>query len=224
MKIFGILLASLAALLLGAKLVLAAFGPVLPPDFDRAWDQDFASAYWSARGNAHMQMRFFASEGRWPRTPEELYAHGEAFARWKERDESRWRRYVDERAAESEVVRITDDTSIVRYRALTVVDREVVPLDTVDCTITLDAAYAAAYARWDALPGTDSWRNLPDDLDLWPRMDCRRRTGVRNWLSWTGLDRYRQPPPQQYNALEYAERAFDRVSPEGAAAPPEPPG
>ena len=214
MKIFGITIVSVAALLGGAKLVLAAFAPVLPPDFDRRWERDYATTYSSARWGSHEHIDFFAEHGRWPASVEELMTDGpDWYGRMKARNESGWRDALERRREMMSFLRTDPDTLVVNYRAVDVVDRREVYSDDVTCTITLDAEYAAAYTRWASLPGRTSWSEMPEEIDLWAKADCRRWSGVRGWLSWAGLNRYRRPPPRQYAAEDYTDRAlrFDEV-------------
>lgn len=217
MKMTGIVTVCVLAFVGGAKLALAAFAPVLPPDFDRKWDEDFAQAYWTAYYRSGEQIEFYLDHGRWAGTVEEMLLEGpyaDVNARWRERSASSWRRHVEELERETEFVSIGSDRVVVTYRPLVIENRQIVGAsDAVRCTVALDAEYARAWGAWFDNPGARASTRLPPEIDPWSRMDCRRGTGIRAWLSWAGLDRYREPPPQRYSALEYAERAWERAPP-----------
>jgi len=211
MKVLGITTAGLVALLVGAKLVLAAFSPVLPPDFDRKWDDAFASAYWSAGSYVDDHVEFFLEHDRWPASVEEVLSTGQN-AKWRENFPRAWRSWVDDRAKEVRFLGVVDGVSRVEYRSLEELDDgNVRPSDRVRCTLTLDADYARAYESWYSTPGARASSSEPAEIARWSRMDCRRTAGVRAWLSWTGLDRYRKPPAERYSALTYAEEAWERA-------------
>jgi hypothetical protein len=223
MKIFGIVTASLAALLLGANLVLAAFAPVLPPDFDRTWDEEFAVAHWAATWHSQQQALYYVENARYAATVEELYAGIEWYRNWKDRDEAGWRRAVREQAEEIRIVASSAESVTATYYARELVPDELNPdrvrrggLGPTTCTVTLDADYAQRFASWYANPGARAATTLPPDLDVWPYMDCRRTAGLRGGFAWAGFDRFRRPPPERYSQLSYAEKAWQR----GEAGPP----
>jgi len=202
MKSIGLLAASVVALVAGAQLVLAAFAPVLPPDFDRRWDPGFANAYRMSDWYTHRAAAAYNETGVWPRDVSELL--------WSERDEAWWERnpkgyqsWIEDVERYVTIVR-SDTVSAIEYRGAF----EAPP--TATCVVEIDAAYATESRRWLGTPQGRRALALPDHLDLWSRSDCRRLTGVRAWLSWTGLDRYRQKPPERYAPLTYAERAWER--------------
>ncbi|MFV1988105.1 MAG: hypothetical protein ACC682_12550 [Gemmatimonadota bacterium] len=210
MKILGIMAAALVALLVGAKMILAAFSPVLPPDFNRKWDDAFANAYIGASWDIGNQVEFFIEHDRWPASVEEVLSTG-SMAKWKENNPRAWRSWVDDRAKEVRFLGVVDGVSRVEYLSLEETDDgRYVPTDRVRCTLTLDADYARAYESWYSTPGARASSSEPAEIARWSRMDCRRTAGVRAWLSWTGLDRYRKPPAERYSALTYAEQAWER--------------
>lgn len=223
MKMTGIVAVCVAAFVGGARLALAAFAPVLPPDFDRKWDQDFAEAYWTARYYSGEQVEYYLSHGRWATDAEEMLlggAHADINARWRETNAPGWRRHVEDLRREIEFVSVDGDRSVVTYRPLRIEDRRIVGVsEAVRCTVTLDAEYARAWGDWFANPGARASSALPPAIDPWSRTDCRRGTGIRAWLSWAGLDRVREPPPERYSALTYAERAWDRAGVHGGSDP-----
>lgn len=214
MKMTGIVAASVLAFIAGAKLALGAFAPVLPPDFDRKQDREFEMAYWNASYRTGEQVEYYLARGRWATDPEEMLLGGrfaDVNRRWRERNERSWRLHIEELRAEMTFVSVDDDRSIVVYRSPLIEDRRVVGhSDAVRCTVTLDAEYARAYEAWYATPGARASSIEPPNIDRWTRMDCRRGTGLRAWLSWAGLDRYTERPPERYSQLEYAERAWER--------------
>ena len=215
MRIAGIVAASVAALLVGARLVLAGFAPVLPPDFHRKADADFEDAYWRAFWRTGEQVEFYLLNGRWATSARELVLRGpqgDMYERWRVRDERDFRRYVDELEWDMEFVSVDARRSIVRYPTLAIENGRVVGSDgTVACNVTLDVEYARAWEAWYANPGARASRTEPPEVDRWRRMDCRRGTGLRAWLSWAGLDRYDRRPPERYSAMTYARRAWERA-------------
>jgi hypothetical protein len=198
MKMTGIVAVCVVAFIGAARLALIAFAPVLPPDFDRKWDEDFSQAYWTARYRTAEQIEFYLDHGRWATTVEEMLLEGpyaDVNARWRERSPSSWRLHVEELEREVDFVSVGTDRSVVTYRPLVIEDRRIVGAsDAVRCTMAVDAEYARAWGDWFANPGARVWGTLPPEIDPWSRMDCRRGEGIRAWLSWAGLDRYREPP------------------------------
>ncbi|MDX1579524.1 MAG: hypothetical protein R3266_13655, partial [Gemmatimonadota bacterium] len=192
MRIAGIGVASLVALFAGARLALAAFAPVLPPDFDRRWEPDFVRTYWAAAFGSREQAEFFGMHGRWAESVEELLLdgrQGDRYRSWRERDEGGWRRHVAQREREIAWVAVGGDSSVTAYPSVEIVDRQVRPTGRLVCEVRLDTAYARALADWYGNPGARASSRLPDELEPWSRMTCRRTSGLRGWLAWTGLDR-----------------------------------
>lgn len=218
MKILGIVTVSLVTLLVGAKLVLAAFATVLPPDFDRKWDELYESAYWQAFWQTGEHVEFFLEKGRWATSVADLMGR-EKYADWRERNPEGWRSWVDQLERESRVLEAGPRGSTAEYRSLEIVDNRAVPTDDIVCTVTVDAEFAQAYDAWYSTPGARASTTEPDEISRWSRTDCRRTTGIRAWLAWAGMDRLRKPPPERYSALEYAERAWERAGIQGFGPP-----
>jgi len=210
MKKLGIFAASVVAVVVGGRLVLATFSPVLPPDFERRYEAGLEATYWFAISFTDLHARYFALHGRWPQELEDLWDLPE-FAAWRERSPDGFRSWVEDLRAGIELLDGSRGARTIRY---TIPEGLYVnePMSDdgsprVRCDVTLDVGLARAIASADA---RGYWvDHLPDDMALWSHMDCRRLTGPRTWLAWAGLDRYRRPPPARYAQVDYAHRALD---------------
>lgn len=211
MKKLGMFVASVVGVILGGRLVLTAFSPVLPPDFERRYEAGFEATYWFAISFTDLHASYFAEHGRWPRRFEDLWGSRED-SRTHEGAPEKLPSWIEEFRSGVELGAGVRGARTIRYTVPEGVDGFVRASDDrsprVRCDVTLDPGLARAIAAADA---RGYWVDLlPDEMDLWSHMDCRRLTGPRAWLAWAGLDRYRRPPPRRYRQDDYAHRAFDR--------------
>jgi len=185
MRIWGLATLGVAALLVGGRLTMAAFAPVLPPGFaswtDESYDHAVVGAWWGALA----QFEYAEEHGHWARTLEDL------FPGWDPEDLEKYFAMGAE----------TDGAFLLRAGD---------PVDegrsSVECSVSATAEQGRVLRsrpNWRRLWGT----TLYDQMTGWERFECRRVNRPWTWLSWAGLDRVSGPPPERYSALDFADRA-----------------
>lgn len=174
---------TIATVLGGARLTLAAFAPVLPPGFAAWTDESYDEVHGFVRWMAIEQFEHLQEHGRWGRSLVELlpWAHDEYAAE------------LDlELASRGDSVYVSARSRDGRY----------------SCRLATDGEHARAYT---AQPNWRRWRWAGAErsaLAIHSRMDCRRATWPWTWTGTTGIGRL-DAPPQRYSSLDYVDRATD---------------
>lgn len=175
---------TIATVLTGARLTLAAFAPVLPPGFDAWTDESYDMTYLTVRWVALEQFEYLENNGRWA---PDLFALAPGYAGdyWEGLD-------IDTRRGGSVTISYAPTQS--RYA----------------CSLTTDVEHGLAYvgkpnyARWRHRPAEE-----PANISIHDRTDCRRSTWPWTWLGWAGFDRLSDPPPERYDQTDFIDRASD---------------